>query len=791
MTNIPDAPSPLPAVRVRDGLFVLLIDDAMGRLLLGLRADQLSQPFLLSGGLQTGVGASELPLDRGYPGVARAVQFTRAGETVYLEYPAAAFGSGNPAVTRSGAATAVDDAFARSIGFATSIVSPQELAVLTERADAVLPDDLIFIDVTEFVLSDVHDLGGRLHPGIHPYPTLSDGVPYVLDPRRSFVDTERSTSFAANTELVGTVTFATTHRPPAALTTVSADARQITVSQRISLVALATGFRPRSYHPASGGWRLGFDDPSRIGTESTEVSFQPRFRIDNAPIVFSVDPGIPEPYLAAVLEGGSWWSEGFSAAGHHGAFRVEVRAADTDPWDITTNTLWWVHRSGRGWSMGHSISDPFTGEIFRGSVRLGSQRVTQLRTLFEALTSPYGRDDETARLAAIEDAVVQRIRQLAAHEIGHALGFQHNFVSTWHPKPSVMDYPYPRIRLDDDGEIDLSNVYAHGLGPWDVFLVRHAYENAGADVTEADLLRGLRAGVASLGYLLDPDGHSPRATSPRSVPWTLPHDPELPDSFDALAHILRVRATGLANFDGKAAPASAQAGELENRLSLVYLLHRFELQAVARLVGGADYSYGRAGEQPLVGAITPGETQQRALDAVVGLLSAEVLTLPSSVLAVLSPPAIGYDRGAANFATRTGAVFDRSSAIETAVALVADELLATGRLNRLLEQSTIDASVPTPGEVVARLLAAGADADALTTAAVRHTTAKFALHRLASGELSAATSEAVRSALGRAKKSDDKALARFIRHGLKLVDSATLAQHPSYVLPTVPQGVPL
>ncbi|WP_240554239.1 zinc-dependent metalloprotease, partial [Streptomyces niveiscabiei] len=341
----------------------------------------------------------------------------------------------------------------------------------------------------------------------------------------------------------------------------------------------------RSYHPASGGYGVGYVDH---GLGGRQVKVQPRFRVGDgaAAVVFQVDPAVPEPLRSAVVEGGNWWREGFAAIGLPEAYRVEAGGADFDPYEPGVNGVVWVHRAGRGWSLGQGLTDPRTGEVLHARVRLGSQRVEQVRALGEALLAPYGRPDEAERLAAVEELVLARIRQLAAHEIGHALGFMHNYASTTHVRPSVMDYPHARIGVNADGTLELGNAYAVGLGPWDHFLVRHAY----GDLSDAQLAE-LREEFRHLAYVTDEDGHGPGAAHADGVPWVTAGD-----ALPALEHILRVRRIALAGFSRGVLPPDRQTGELEERAVLLHLLHRHEVTAVGRLVGGVRYGYGVAGD---------------------------------------------------------------------------------------------------------------------------------------------------------------------------------------------------
>src|SRR5438552_6054891 len=93
----------------------------------------------------------------------------------------------------------------------------------------------------------------------------------------------------------------------------------------------------------------------------------------------------------------------------------------------------------------------------------------------EGLTAPYG-NDKTLVPKIMEQIVLARLRQLAAHEVGHTLGLQHNYAASIVNRASVMDYPAPLVKLGADGIPDISEAYAKGIGEWDKVAIAYGYQ---------------------------------------------------------------------------------------------------------------------------------------------------------------------------------------------------------------------------------------------------------------------------------------------------------------------------
>ena len=666
------------------GYYDLYWDDSQGRLLIDV--NKLAEPFLYQASLARGIGSNDLGLDRGQLGATKVVEFQRSGPKLLLiqhnlDYRAVTDDADEQ--------TAVDESFARSViwGF----------EILGER------DGSILIDATEFLIRDAHRITARL--------AGSEEGDFMPDASRSAIYMPNTRAFPDNSEIEAIVTFIGQATGPW-LSTVMPDADSFSVHLHHSLIRLPDDdYEPMAFEPRSGFFGLDFLDYATPVGDSLKIAFGQRHRLAKKdpganvseavePIIYYVDRGAPEPIRAALIEGAAWWNQAFEAAGYKNAFQVRLMPEDADPMDVRYNFIQWVHRSTRGWSYGMGISDPRTGEIMKGKVTLGSLRIRQDYLIAEGLLAPY--DDEEKPDAMMQMALA-RIRQLAAHEVGHTLGLGHNMAASTQGRASVMDYPHPLIKFDDDGNLDLSDAYDVGIGAWDKRAILYGYqdfpddadEQAGRDQIMADTID------AGMVYVADSDSRAISSAHPLGNLWD-----NGADSIAELHHLLAVRAYALGRFSERNIRPGQAMATLEEVLVPLYLLHRFQLIAVGKLVGGHEFSYAMRGDGQDVGAPVSADRQREAIAALLHTLSPAVLRVPENVLNLIPPRPPGNPKSRETFPTSTGKVFESIGAAQSAASLTLAVLLEPSRAARMISSSARHALLPGFGELTNDLLRA-------------------------------------------------------------------------------------
>lgn len=710
--------------------------------------------FLHVAGIETGLGANDVGLDRGQMGRARLVRFRSVGERVLLEELGTGFrAEEGSALERRAAAES----------FASSVLWGAERL-------AAGPDGSIALDVTSLVVRDAHGIAATLE-------STGQGS-YSLDGDRSAVDVSRCRAFPDNLELAAVLTF-TSGSPGRLARATAPDGGALTFVQRQGLIRLPEdGYVRRPFHPRMGAFGISYLEYGAALTDSTRRGWAVRHRLrrnpvtgEPEPLVYYVDRAAPEPVRSALVEGASWWADAFEAAGYPGLFRVEVAPPGLDPLDSRHNVIQWVHRSTRGWSYGNAVRDPRTGEIVKGHVSLGSLRVRQDRLLFEGLlgtdATGTGAPDDPVELA------LARIRQLSAHEVGHTLGLSHNFAASVADRASVMDYPAPRVFPRSDGTLDVSQAYGVGVGAWDVHAIRMLYEDVPAGGDAVDFMARLSAEARDAGllYLTDQDCRAAGASHPLGNLWDDGDEP-----IGGLRRALQVRRIGLDAFGARCLRSGRPSHELEEVFVPLYLHHRYQVDAALKMVGGREYEHTLHGERDASVRLVPGGLQREALALLLESVEPGSLAIPADVREAFGPRAPGSGSSRELFGRTTEASFDWLGAAEVACRQVVRGLLQPERLARVHAQAVGRASQlgledvfvslwegaePVPGE--------GAEAAALRTRLRR-----VVIEEMAASLHGASTPPAARDAL-RAQ------LGQWLRAG-RLADLPALAAHVEAIL---------
>lgn len=672
----------------QDGLLTLFVNQADGKVLVQLppaAADGVLARVIHHTALRTGVGSAVTGLDRAQIGSTNILVFRRIGRKVVAEFENPRYRAADGSPEEQAAAR---DAFVGSTVWAGDVI-------------ATAPDGSVLVDIGGFLTRDAHGIAEALKAA--GQGTLRPVADLTL------VDPSQARAFPENVELEARLTFAV-DTPGRVLNQIAPDARMASFTVRHSFIKLPDAdYQPRPYDPRTGAMSTLVTDFSARLDQPIATRLANRFRLVKTdptaarstvvePIVFYVDRAAPEPIRSALVEGAQWWAQAFDRAGYVDAFRVEVLPEGVDPLDARYNVINWVNRATRSWSYGQSVVDPRTGEIVKGSVLLGSLRIRQDMLIFEGLvgadrTGTGGSDDP-------QQIALARIRQLSAHEVGHAIGLLHNFAASTQGRASVMDYPVPQIGVEGD-HLTFDQAYGVGVGAWDDFAIGWLY----GDADQATLNARAAEGAARLRFVSDGDARIGGDAQPWGSLWDNGADPVA-----ELSHLMRIRRIALDRFGLAALPDGAAVNDLRRRLVPIYLYHRYQVDAVAKLVGGIDYGYPVKGDGRETATPVPAETQRAALAGLIETLRPAQLDLPDPLLALLAAQQSGDSDPQHTielFATREGQVFDPGSAAEAAADVTLNALFAPQRLNRLIDAERRDREALGLGETI----------DAVTTAA--------------------------------------------------------------------------
>jgi hypothetical protein len=671
--NLPSVEDKTKNLKAYDGFMDFYWDENSGKVF--LKIDKLDTELLYQVSLPAGLGSNDVGLDRGLLGTTALVKFIKVGNKILMIQPNLAY----RAITSDAAEKrAVEQSFAQSVLWGFTVEAQTK--------------DTVLVDATSFLMRDAMQVGNRL---------LSNRQgSYAVDASRSAMYLPRTKNFPLNTEFETIMTFTTRDaRPGFFVSSVTPSSDALTIRVHHSFAQLPdVGYKPRVFDPRSGAIPVSYFDYSTPVDQPIQKQFIIRHRLEKKyptaavseavePIIYYLDNGTPEPIRSALLEGGSWWNQAFEAAGYKNAFQVKLLPEDADPMDLRYNVINWVHRSTRGWSYGAAVVDPRTGEIIKGHVTLGSLRVRQDYMIAQGLLSPF--KEGSAEDNRMMQMALQRLKQLSAHEIGHTLGFQHNYIASTQGRASVMDYPSPNAFINSKGEIDLSDAYTNQIGDWDKVSVAYAYQDFPGNINEAAALNNIINDAAKKGltFISDRDARDSAGLHPAAHLWDNGND-----IIKNLKDVVKVRAKALENFGENTIRNGTAMSILEDVLVPIYLYHRYQLEAVTKVVGGMMYSYAVKGDGQIITRSLSKEEQLKALNAVADCMDPKFLALSENISKLIPPKPSGYDNfyNREVFSKRTGLAFDPLAVAETAGNLPLMFLFNPSRLNRMVQYQAVN-----------------------------------------------------------------------------------------------------
>jgi hypothetical protein len=660
-----------------EGYFNFYHEEKSGKIY--LEVDKLDEEFLYFRSLATGVGNGGPERGQATSSIAK---FIKSGPKILLVEPVYNY---RAITANADERKAVEQNFAKSVTFAFMPVSSSGGKYL--------------IDITPFIIRDSQGIGARLGvTGSVGGRSTSNGGSYKLEESRSVVFMENTRNFPKNTEFEAMLTFS--GGTPGGRSSLAPDPTAITINMHQSFIALPDDqYKTRRFDSRSSFQQFSYMDFSAPMSEPIVKRFIRRHRLQKKdplaarseaikPIRYYVDRGIPAPIKKALIDGGAWWNQAFEEAGFINAFTVEELPVGADPMDIRYNMVNWITRSGsptRAFSYGSSYTDPRTGEIIKGVVTLGSDRHRQDYLIAEALLQPYENGKPVPKL--MEEMALARIRQLSAHEIGHTLGLNHNFAASPKDRASVMDYPYPRFSLKADGSVDLSKAYADGIGSWDKRAVMWGYSQFKDNAAESAGLDQIIKETLAQGFQYIPDiGGN---THPASNQWDDGQHP-----VEQMDNIMKVRRNILDKFSENAIRDGEPMATLEEVLVPAYLLHRFQIEAVAKSLGGLYFTHAVKNDGQVATQMVDPKEQWRAFESLMGTISPDALELPEELIMKIPPRPSGYPASVETFQGHTGPTFDPIAAAETAASTTLSYLLDAERANRLIEYHARDERYP-------------------------------------------------------------------------------------------------